>query len=58
MRFAVLGSVRMWRGSVELEQGPPKRRALLALLLVRSGHPVPLHEIVDVLWGQTLPSAR
>jgi DNA-binding SARP family transcriptional activator/tetratricopeptide (TPR) repeat protein len=31
------------------------QRALLALLLVQAGQPVPLHEIVDVLWGEEPP---
>ncbi|MFC8429483.1 BTAD domain-containing putative transcriptional regulator [Streptomyces sp. NPDC057253] len=52
MRFTVLGPVRAWRGETELQPGPPKRRALLALLLARAGEPVPIHEIVDVLWGE------
>ncbi|MFF7642451.1 BTAD domain-containing putative transcriptional regulator [Streptomyces canus] len=40
---------------MELSPGPPKRRALLALLLTRAGEPVPVHEIVDVLWGENAP---
>ncbi|MEU9455058.1 BTAD domain-containing putative transcriptional regulator [Streptomyces sp. NPDC048277] len=55
MRFRVLGPVRAWRGETELNPGPPKRRALLALLLARAGEPVPVHEIVDVLWGENAP---
>lgn len=55
MRFTVLGPVRAWRGETELDPGPPKRRALLALLLTRAGEPVPVHEIVDVLWGENAP---
>ncbi|MET7935573.1 BTAD domain-containing putative transcriptional regulator [Streptomyces sp. NPDC005322] len=57
MRFTVLGPVRAWRGEAELELGPPKQRALLALLLVRAGQPVALSEIVDVLWAQDPPSS-
>ncbi|MFJ9566307.1 AfsR/SARP family transcriptional regulator [Streptomyces fuscichromogenes] len=56
MRFTVLGPVRVWRGETELKPGPPKRRALLALLLTRVGEPVPVHEIVDVLWGEHAPA--
>ncbi|MFJ2198131.1 AfsR/SARP family transcriptional regulator [Streptomyces violaceusniger] len=56
VRFTVVGPVRAWRDEVELELGPPKQRALLALLLVRAGQPVALSEIVDVLWAQDPPS--
>ncbi|SDT54665.1 AfsR/SARP family transcriptional regulator [Actinoplanes derwentensis] len=55
MTFAVLGPLRGWRGDTEIDPGPPKQRAILALLLVRAGHPVPLHEIIDVLWGAEPP---
>ncbi|GGN94935.1 SARP family transcriptional regulator [Streptomyces albiflavescens] len=57
MRFAVLGPVRAWRGDTELELGPPKQRGLLALLLIQSGHPVAVQEIVDALWGQNPPDS-
>jgi DNA-binding SARP family transcriptional activator/tetratricopeptide (TPR) repeat protein len=57
MRFSVLGPVRAWRGDVELDLGPPKQRALLALLLTQAGHPVTVTEIVDILWGQNPPES-
>ncbi|MFC5001063.1 BTAD domain-containing putative transcriptional regulator [Dactylosporangium cerinum] len=56
MRFAVLGPVRAWRGTGEVDLGGPQQRALLALLLVRAGEPVSLGEIVDVLWGADPPN--
>ncbi|KOV91351.1 MULTISPECIES: AfsR/SARP family transcriptional regulator [unclassified Streptomyces] len=55
VRFAVLGPVRVWRGAHELDAGGPQARALLALLLLRAGQPVPVPEIVDVLWGPGPP---
>ncbi|GAB6897194.1 AfsR/SARP family transcriptional regulator [Kineosporia succinea] len=55
MRFTVLGPLRGWSGESELPLGPPKQRAVLALLLVRAGQPVALHEIVDLLWPDDPP---
>ncbi|MEU2792368.1 BTAD domain-containing putative transcriptional regulator [Streptomyces sp. NPDC007100] len=57
MRLTVLGPVRVWRDGIELTLGPPKQRALLALLLVRAGQPVSLSEMVDVLWGPAPPKS-
>jgi DNA-binding SARP family transcriptional activator len=55
MWFTVLGPVRFWRAGTEVDLGAPQQRTLLALLLVRAGHPVSLAEIVDVLWGGEPP---
>jgi hypothetical protein len=49
--------VRAWRGDTELPLGPPKQRALLALLLTDAGQPMAVHEIVDALWGQEPPDS-
>ncbi|MDQ0786701.1 BTAD domain-containing putative transcriptional regulator [Streptomyces sp. B3I8] len=57
LKFAVLGPVRAWRDDAELTLGSPKQRALLALLLTQANQPVPVHEIVDVLWGQGPPDS-
>ncbi|MFH8774524.1 BTAD domain-containing putative transcriptional regulator [Streptomyces sp. NPDC017958] len=59
MRFEVLGSLRVVRGETELDLGFPQQRALLGLLLVHTGRPMRMSEIVDVLWcGQPPASAR
>ncbi|GHC70238.1 ATP-binding protein [Streptomyces cinnamoneus] len=56
MRFGVLGPLTVWD-----EAGDPVRvreakvRALLALLLVREGRPVPAGRLLDELWGEALP---
>jgi DNA-binding SARP family transcriptional activator/tetratricopeptide (TPR) repeat protein len=55
LRFGLLGPVRGWLGGAELELGPPRQRALLALLLAHAGQPVTLTTIVDVLWGTEPP---
>ncbi|HEU5331576.1 MAG TPA: BTAD domain-containing putative transcriptional regulator [Actinocrinis sp.] len=59
MQFTVLGPVKAWRDGIELRLGPPKQRAVLALLLAQAGRSVPAHHLVDALWGQSPPpSAR
>ncbi|WP_327727356.1 NB-ARC domain-containing protein [Streptomyces sp. NBC_00487] len=57
MRFDVLGPLRVRRGEEELDLGFPQQRALLGLLVVRAGRPVPLGEIVDVLWPERAPAS-
>ncbi|MEV5177526.1 BTAD domain-containing putative transcriptional regulator [Streptomyces flaveolus] len=56
-RFTVLGPLRAWRGGTELVLGAPKRRGLLAFLLAQPGRPVPVREIVDVLWQDDPPDS-
>ncbi|MGC5565864.1 AfsR/SARP family transcriptional regulator [Streptomyces sp. FR-108] len=55
LRFSVLGPLRAWRHETELSLGPPKQRAVLALLLVQADRPVPLHQLVDALWDNDPP---
>ncbi|WP_328478377.1 helix-turn-helix domain-containing protein [Actinoplanes sp. NBC_00393] len=55
LRFEILGPVRAYRGAEEVDLGPVKQRALLALLLLNAGRPVPLHEIVTTLWNGDPP---
>ncbi|MEV4756437.1 BTAD domain-containing putative transcriptional regulator [Micromonospora sp. NPDC049559] len=55
LRLAVLGPVLAWRGEVELDLGPPRQRATLAVLLAAAGKPMGLDEIVAVLWPENPP---
>ncbi|MEU6290955.1 BTAD domain-containing putative transcriptional regulator [Streptomyces sp. NPDC046988] len=55
MRYSILGTVRALRGDTELDLGPPKRMALLALLLLRAPGPLTLSEAVDILWDDEPP---
>jgi DNA-binding SARP family transcriptional activator len=55
LRFEVLGAVRAIRAGRELDTGPAKQRAVLAVLLLNSGHPVSTDRIVDAVWGDAPP---
>jgi hypothetical protein len=52
-----MGPVRAWRAGGEIDLGPPQQQAVLAVLLVRAGHPVALSEMVDVLWRDDPPAS-
>ncbi|WP_216590209.1 AfsR/SARP family transcriptional regulator [Streptomyces brasiliscabiei] len=56
-RFEVLGPLRVCLDGREPDLGFPQQRALLALLVVRAGRPVPSDEIVDVLWPDRAPAS-
>lgn len=56
-RFEVLGPLRVCEGERELDLGFPQQRALLGLLLVGAGRPVPAGEIVQVLWPERPPAS-
>ncbi|MBP2330324.1 DNA-binding SARP family transcriptional activator/tetratricopeptide (TPR) repeat protein [Kibdelosporangium banguiense] len=55
MRIQVLGSLRAWNDRVELDLGPPARRAVLGLLALAGGEAVPRRELMDALWGDRPP---
>ncbi|MBB4766089.1 BTAD domain-containing putative transcriptional regulator [Amorphoplanes digitatis] len=55
LRFEILGEVRALRGDERLDLGPAKQRAVLAVLLLDAGRPVPTHQIVDAVWGDGPP---
>ncbi|MFF3227980.1 BTAD domain-containing putative transcriptional regulator [Nocardia suismassiliense] len=52
LQFVVLGEVRAWRGEAPLPLGPPQRRAVLAVLLLRAGSAVTAAELVEGIWGE------
>jgi DNA-binding SARP family transcriptional activator len=51
VRFTVLGPVRAWRGTQEVELGSPQQRTVLAALLVRQGARATIGELIDAVWG-------
>jgi DNA-binding SARP family transcriptional activator len=56
MFFGVLGPVAVWTDRGEPVPVPGlKVRALLAVLLVHEGRPVPATRLIDNLWGENLP---
>jgi predicted ATPase/DNA-binding SARP family transcriptional activator len=56
MFFGVLGQVAVWTAGGEPVAVPGlKVRALLAVLLVHEGRPVPAARLIDALWGEHLP---
>ncbi|WP_229833783.1 AfsR/SARP family transcriptional regulator [Streptomyces xantholiticus] len=57
LRFTVLGPVRGWRGPDEVDLGPPKQRAVLAVLLLGEGAQVPVEALVDAVWGTGSPGS-
>ena len=55
MKFEVLGPVRGWHGSSELDLGSPQQRAVLAMLLLARGRQVSVDGLIDGLWGEGVP---
>ncbi len=55
LRFGLLGPVELDTGTGPAPPGPPKQRALLALLLLAQGATVPVQRIVAALWDDRPP---
>ena len=55
MEFRVLGPLEVWEGERQLELGGPKRRAVLAFLLLHANEVVATDWLVDQLWGGKPP---
>jgi DNA-binding SARP family transcriptional activator len=53
--FEILGPLRARRAGEELELGPLKQRAVLAVLLLNANRPTPITRIVDAVWGDEPP---
>jgi DNA-binding SARP family transcriptional activator len=50
MQFQVFGGIGITDGERRVEAGPPKQRAVLALLLLEANRVVPADRLVDLLW--------
>jgi DNA-binding SARP family transcriptional activator/DNA-binding beta-propeller fold protein YncE len=57
MRFLVLGSLEARGDGRELELGPGRQRALLALLVLHAGEVLSLDRLVDALWREQPPAS-
>jgi DNA-binding SARP family transcriptional activator/tetratricopeptide (TPR) repeat protein len=53
LRFSVLGPLRGQCAGRPAELGPVRQQALLAMLLLRGGRPVPAAELLDGVWDET-----
>lgn len=58
LRFRLLGPLQVNRGAKTLELGPPKQRALLAVLLLRPGLETGVDQLIESLWGRTIRPTR
>jgi DNA-binding SARP family transcriptional activator/streptogramin lyase len=56
LSFHVLGRLEAYDDGVELDLGPRKQRAVLALLLLSANHVVSTERLIDDLWGDSPPS--
>lgn len=55
VRVSVFGGLRVLVDDVEVELGPVRQRAILALLVAARGEVVPIAEIAEALWGDDAP---
>ena len=55
MDYRLLGALEVSAGGVAADLGPPKQRALLALLLLHAGEIVPIDRLIELLWGNSPP---
>ena len=55
MDFRILGALEASADGAVANLGPPKQRALLAILLLHAGEIVPIDRLIDQLWGENPP---
>jgi DNA-binding SARP family transcriptional activator len=55
VRFELLGPLRALREGAEIPLGPPKQRAVLAVLLLQEGRPLSYDGLVEAVWGGAPP---
>ena len=55
MQLQILGSLEARADGLAADLGPPKQRALLAILAMHVGEIVPTDRLIDLLWGERPP---
>ncbi|MDX3078594.1 AfsR/SARP family transcriptional regulator [Streptomyces sp. MI02-7b] len=58
LQIRLLGPVKVWAADRLLDAGSPRQRAVLAVLAMEAGQPVPLESIADDVWDGTAPAAQ
>ena len=56
VEFGLLGPIEVRADGQPIELGPPRQRAVLAILLTKLDAPVPVGELVERLWGRQAPA--
>jgi len=56
LRVETLGPLRAYADGRELDLGPPKQRAVFAVLALNAGSLVSRDDLVDHLWGESCPA--
>ncbi len=56
LTIRLFGPLHVSRGATSLELGPPKQRALLAVLLLRPGMETGVDQMTEALWGEGYPA--
>ncbi len=51
----LLGPFGIRTGQVSVELGPPKQRALLAILVLHANEVVSVDRLIELLWGEAPP---
>ncbi|MDO3635009.1 BTAD domain-containing putative transcriptional regulator [Mycolicibacterium arseniciresistens] len=57
MHYRLLGPLQVVRAGAPVELGPPKQRAVLAVLLLAHGRVVSVDRLVDAVWGDDAPGS-
>jgi DNA-binding SARP family transcriptional activator len=50
--FGVLGPLLMTANAVRVSLGPPKQRAVLAMLVINRNRPVSVESLINAVWDQ------